>query len=152
MFQDKSSYGLPSTNGNARGGKKYLFCSDTGTQIKVVIGINIVLVILTVILLVVNSLWLNPGKPQKCFFKLKFNSNFFYNLERFIRLKTYKKLYSQCKRWENFTIWTIQLPVNNVDSTSKFFPALGLELFFTLLTQLLMSKIYIKWKLSVFRI
>ena len=75
MFQDKSSYALPSSNGNARGGKKYLFCSDTGTQIKVVIGINIVLVILTVILLVVNSLWLNPGKPQKCFFKLKFHSN-----------------------------------------------------------------------------
>ena len=76
MFQDKSSYALPSTNGNARGGNKYLFCSDTGTQIKVVIGINIVLVILTVILLVVNSLWLNPGKPKKCFFKLKFHSNF----------------------------------------------------------------------------
>ena len=76
MFQDKSSYALPSTNGNARGGKKYLFCSDTGTQIKVVIGINIVLVILTVILLVVNSLWLNPGKPKKCLFKLKFHSNF----------------------------------------------------------------------------
>ena len=46
----------------------------------------------------------------------------------------------------------VGVPVNNVDSTSKFFPALCLELFFTLLTQLLMSKIYIKWKLSVFRI
>ena len=72
MCQDKSSYALPSSNGNARGGRKFMCCSDTGTQIKVVIGINIVLVILTVILLVVNSLWLNPGKPQKCFFKLKF--------------------------------------------------------------------------------
>ena len=109
MFQDKSSYALPSTNDNARGGKKYLFCSDTGTQIKVVIGINIVLVILTVILLVVNSLWLNPGKPKKCS-----NSNFIpistsIIWGRFIPLKTLNKSYSRCKIWENFTIWNSYL-------------------------------------------